>query len=81
MGSHAYQLDIPKGIRLHKVVHTTLLKPYYERSAPQIGVDESVDKEIEYGVEDIIDSVRRKGKFCIASDGLGTAQKIIPGNC
>lgn len=60
IGNHAYELDIPCGIRLHKVIHTTLLKPFHMRSEPQ--TVENNDEDITYGVEEIIDSVRRKGK-------------------
>ena len=58
---HSYRLNIPKRNRLHPVIYTALLKPFHTRSAPQL-VDDIEDEDIEYDVERIIDSRKRRGK-------------------
>ena len=61
VGTHAYELDIPKGTRLRKVIHTTLLKLFKERAEPQT-MEVQEDEDMEFDVEEILNSVRRNGK-------------------
>ena len=72
VGTHAYELDIPKGTRLHKVIHTTLLKPFKERAEPQT-MEVEEDEDMEFDVEEILNSVRRNGKvlYQIRWEGYG----------
>src|SRR5258706_12841394 len=61
VGRHAYKLELPKGIRLHHVIHTTMLKPFKTREGDdQMEVDDEQD-ELFYEVEGILDS-RRFGR-------------------
>ena len=56
---HAYKLEYPKGIRMHDVVHTSLLKPF--RSRAENEMDEDTDdeqKDLFFDVEKIVDSKR-----------------------
>ena len=58
IGSYAYRLEVPEGIRWHNVVHTTLLKPFRRRDEPQ---DMEQDEEEIWEVEEIVNSRRVKG--------------------
>ena len=66
VGSYAYRLELPCCMRMHNVIHVSLLKPYHgTRDGPNCTLDESerpVEAEpIEYDVEAILDSRRRRG--------------------
>ena len=62
---HAYKLNIPSNYRLHNVIHTSLLKPFKSRpdwqSQNEYG-PEFNEEDIEFDVERVIDSRRRRGK-------------------
>ncbi len=67
-GNHAYKLQLPKGMRIHHVVHTTLLKPYNGN------VQDEIDDEQEdlfYNVDYIVASKRfgRKIKYRVRWEG------------
>ena len=55
---HTYEVDLPPKGRLHKVSHTSLLKPAFTRSHEQMDLNE---KDIKYDVAQIINSRRRRG--------------------
>ena len=40
VGSHAYEVETPTRIYLHKVIYTLLLKPFRERPKDQMDIDE-----------------------------------------
>ena len=40
VGSHAYEVETPDRNRLHKVIHTSLLKPFRERPDDEMNIDE-----------------------------------------
>ena len=54
---HAYKLQYPKGIRMHHVVHSTMMKPFKNRQGEPMDLDDEQD-ELFYEVESIIDSKR-----------------------
>ena len=64
VGSSAYRLELPKRIRMHNVIHVSLLKPYKpSREGREWRLEDIAEKgeEIEYDVEAIIDSRKRRG--------------------
>ena len=44
IGSYAYRLEVPEGMRWHNVVYTTLLKPFRRRDESQ-DMDEDEDED------------------------------------
>ena len=58
IGSHAYKLEVPEGMRWHNVVHTTLLKPFRRRDKLP---DMDEDKKEIWEVKEIVNSKRVKG--------------------
>ena len=63
VGSYAYRLELPRRMRLHNVIHVSLLKPYHgTRDGPNWRLDESERpveaKPIEYDVKAILHSGR-----------------------
>ena len=57
IGHHAYKLELPRGIRLHHVVHTTMLKPFKAREGDDNEVDDE-ENELFFEVDAILDSKR-----------------------
>jgi len=62
LGSHAYEVETPNRIRLHKVIHTSLLKLFQERPEGQIDIDEDKTDKLFFVVEKIINSRRVRGQ-------------------
>lgn len=76
-GRHAYKLDIPKRMRVHYVVHVSLLKPFKNRITMQ--ENESVnDGEDFYTVEKIVDSKRFHSgiKYLVQWEGYGADENM-----
>ena len=73
-GRHAYKLELPKGIRLHPVIHTTMLKPFKLREGDEMEVDDE-QEELFFEVEGILDSKRfsRTVKYRVRWKGYGEA--------
>ena len=59
VGRHGYKLNIPRGTRIHNVIHTTLLKPSITREDPQMESYEDEEKDMVYGDDHIVDSRRK----------------------
>ena len=57
---YAYEVELLPKSRLHKVIHTSLLKPVYSRIHAQIDIDKD---DIEYDVAEIINSRKRCGNI------------------
>ena len=55
IGRHAYKLDLPRGIRIHNVVHTTMLKPFIQRQGDEMQIDDE-ENELFFDVDQILDS-------------------------
>ena len=70
-GSHAYKLQLPRGIRIHHVVHTTLLKPYKKNAANYAEETDDEQDDLFYNVESVVASKRfsRKVKYRIRWEG------------
>ena len=62
IGSYAYEVETPDRIYLHKVIHTSLLKPFRERPKDQIDIDEGEQDELFFVVEKIINSRQVRGQ-------------------
>ena len=62
VGSHAYEVETPDRIRLHKVIHTSLLKLFQERPKDQMDINEDKTDELFFVVEKIINSCRVRGQ-------------------
>ena len=62
VGSSAYRLELPKRIRMHNVIHVSLLKPYKSRPGLEWRLEDIAEegKDLEYDVEGIIDSRKRR---------------------
>ena len=74
-GRHAYKLELPQGIRIHPVIHTTMLNPFKTREGEDpMEVDDEED-QLFYEVEGIIDSRRfgRTVKYRVRWKGYGEA--------
>jgi len=54
--SHAYEVETPNRIRLHKVIHTSLLRPFREQPEDQMDIDKEETDELFFIVEKIINS-------------------------
>ena len=67
IGTHAYKLDLPPTMKVHPVFHVSLLEPVATDPLPGQVVPPPppviVDNEIEYEVEDILDSRRHYRKL------------------
>ncbi len=67
ISSHAYRLTLPPTMNVHKVFHTTLLTPFKEDTIPgrkQTPPEpEVIDDELEYEVEQIVDSKWDRKQF------------------
>ena len=62
LGCHAYKLDLPKGICIHNVVHTILLKLFNKYDGDdEMQINDEAD-ELFFEVEKILDS-KRFGKI------------------
>jgi len=59
--THAYEPAVSKGIRMHKVLHCSLLKPFHTRSERQT-IEVREGEGLEYLVNEIVGSARRNGK-------------------
>ena len=57
VSQHAYKLEYPKGIRMHNVIYTSLLKPFKSRNNDEMQVDDE-EQDLFFEVENIIDSKR-----------------------
>lgn len=60
VGSQAYDVETPDKMRLHKVIHTSLLKPFRVREGEDIDVDDD-DEEMYFVVESIVNSCQVRG--------------------
>lgn len=60
VGSHAYRLRLPKGVRLHPVFHVSMLEPFHPPTIDGQAVPKptpiEVDGELEWEVSKILDS-------------------------
>ena len=53
---HTYEVELPPKSQLHKVIHTSLLKPAYSRIYEQMNTEED---DIKYDMAEIINSRKR----------------------
>ena len=58
VSSYTYVVETPDWIRLYKVIHISLLKPFLERPEDQMDIDEDETDELFFMVEKIINSPR-----------------------
>jgi hypothetical protein len=60
IGMQAYQLELPKSMKIHPVFHVTLLEPYTQSTIPGRMTEPAspviIEDEVEYEVEAILDS-------------------------
>ena len=56
IGHHAYKLDLPTGIRIHNVIHTTMLKPFVQRQGDEMQLDDDEESDLFFDVEQVLDS-------------------------
>ena len=68
-GPHAYKLQLPRGIRIHHVLHTTMVKPFHGNQRDNDDDDEQ--DELFYTVESIVSSKRfgKKVKYRVRWEG------------
>ena len=67
-----YEEETPDRICLHKVIHTSLLKPFQERPEDQMDIDEDEQDELFLVVEMILNSSRVRGQvqYCVRWQGF-----------
>ena len=69
-GLHAYKLQLLSGMRIHHVLHTTMIKPY-QGNHQNADVEDDEQDELFYNVDSIIASKRvgRKVKYKVWWEG------------
>ena len=78
VGKSAYELDLPKNMKIHDVFHASLLKPYHENGRVQPPPPElMVDGQEEFEVDLVLDCRERKAgnrtkkEYCVKWRGYG----------
>ena len=76
VGTYAYKLDLPKRIRMHNVIHVSLLKPYHgERNQVGWRLEKETEESTVFDVESILDSKRQRGGVVYRTRWLGFGEE------